>query len=66
MAPDCYHIFKMGNGVFTSICDKPNKIDCKLRVLYEILPIAFLCEKAGGLSSNGEIDLLDIKITSFT
>jgi fructose-1,6-bisphosphatase I len=65
MAPDCYHVFKKGEGVFSSVSDEP-KVTPKLRVLYECLPIAFLCEKAGGLSSNGEISLLDIKITSFT
>mmetsp|Transcript_27955 Transcript_27955/g.26998 ORF Transcript_27955/g.26998 Transcript_27955/m.26998 type:complete len:186 (-) Transcript_27955:55-612(-) len=65
MAPDCYHIFKKGEGVFSSVSDEP-KVGPKLRVLYENLPIAFLCEKAGGLSSNGEISLLDIKVTGFT
>jgi len=65
MAPDCYHVFVKGEGVFSSISAKP-KVDCKLRVLYECLPIAFLCEKAGGLSSNGEISLLDIPIDGYT
>jgi len=65
MAPDCYFIFIKGEGVFTSICALP-KVDAKLRVLYECLPIAFLVEKAGGLSSNGEISLLDIKIEGYT
>lgn len=66
MAPDCYHVFKMGEGIFSSVCDPKNKIESKLRVLYECLPIAFLCEKAGGLSSDGEMNLLDKKITGFT
>lgn len=65
MAPDCYHIFSMGEGVFSSISAKP-KVDCKLRLLYECAPISFLCEKAGGLSSNGEISVLDIKINGYT
>jgi len=64
MAPDCYHVFKKGEGVFSSVSDEP-KVGAKLRVLYECLPIAFLCEKAGGASSNGEISLLDIKITGY-
>jgi len=64
MAPDCYHVFKKGEGVFSSISDEP-KVGAKLRVLYECLPIAFLCEKAGGLSSNGEISLLDIAIDGY-
>jgi len=35
-------------------------------VLYEVLPIAFLCEKAGGMTSNGSISLLDIKIDNYS
>jgi len=65
MAPDCYFIFIKGEGVFSSVAAEP-KVSAKLRVLYECLPIAFLIEKAGGLSSNGEISLLDIKIEGFT
>lgn len=65
MAPDCYHIFVKGEGVFTSVADLP-KVQCKLRLLYECLPIAFLIEKAGGLSSNGEISLMDVKIDGYT
>jgi sedoheptulose-bisphosphatase len=65
MAPDCYHIFKKGEGVFSCISGG-DKVPSKLRVLYECLPIAFLCEKAGGASSNGEISLLDIKIEGYT
>lgn len=34
----------------------------KLRVLYEVGPIAYLIEKAGGKSSDGENSALDIKI----
>lgn len=65
MAPDCYFIFIKGEGVFSSVSSEP-KVTAKLRVLYECLPIAFLIEKAGGLSSNGEISLLDIKVEGFT
>jgi len=65
MAPDCYHVFVKGEGIFSSVSAEP-KVAPKLRVLYECLPIAFLCEKAGGLSSNGEISLMDIKIDGFT
>ena len=65
MAPDCYHIFKKGEGVFTSVADPP-KIGSKLRALYECIPIAFLVEKAGGSSSDGTTSLLDMKITGLT
>ena len=65
MAPDCYHVFIKGEGVFSSV-SAPGKITPKLRLLYECAPIAFLCEKAGGLSSNGETSVLDIKVEGFT
>jgi fructose-1,6-bisphosphatase I len=65
MAPDCYHVFTKGEGIFSSVSAEP-KVGPKLRVLYECLPIAFLCEKAGGLSSNGEICLLDLKVEGYT
>ena len=65
MAPDCYHVFVKGEGVFSSVSAEP-KVGAKLRLLYECAPIAFLCEKAGGLSSNGEISVLDVKVNGFT
>lgn len=42
------------------------KVGAKLRLLYECAPIAFLSEKAGGLSSNGEISVLDVKVNGYT
>ena len=65
MAPDCYHIFAKSEGVFSSVSADP-KVGSKLRLLYECAPIAFLIEKAGGLSSNGEISVLDIKVNGYT
>lgn len=65
MAPDCYHIFSSGEGVFSSVSSEP-KVTPKLRLLYECAPISFLIEKAGGLSSNGEISVLDIKVNGYT
>lgn len=47
MAPDVYHIFHKGEGVFLYPGIKEKKI-AKLRVLYECAPIALLVEKAGG------------------
>jgi sedoheptulose-bisphosphatase len=64
MAPDCYLVFTKGEGVFSSI-SAPPKVGPKLRLLYECDPIAFLTEKAGGLSSNGEMSILDIKVDGF-
>jgi sedoheptulose-bisphosphatase len=37
----------------------------KLRFLYEVAPIAFLIEKAGGKSSDGEKSIMDVKVTGF-
>jgi sedoheptulose-bisphosphatase len=65
MAPDCYHIFTREEGVFSSVSALPN-VDAKLRLLYECAPIAYLIEKAGGLSSNGEMSVLDIKVDGYT
>jgi sedoheptulose-bisphosphatase len=61
MAPDCFHLFKKGEGVFSSVSKK----NPKLRVLYEVLPIAFLTEKAGGKTSDGFQSLMDLKITGY-
>jgi fructose-1,6-bisphosphatase I len=36
----------------------------KLRLMYECNPMAFLIEQAGGLASNGQIPILDVKPTS--
>lgn len=64
MAPDCFHVFMKGEGIFTSV-SKPGKIKPKLRFLYEIAPIAWLCEMAGGASSDGWISILDVKCTGY-
>jgi fructose-1,6-bisphosphatase len=52
-----------GEGVYCSIGSKLQKK--KLRILYECAPIAFLVEKAGGRSSNGEMSLLDVKVDGY-
>ena len=52
MAPDCFHVFMKGEGVFSSV-SFPGKVKPKLRFLYEVAPIAFLAEKCGGSSSDG-------------
>ena len=64
MAPDCFHVFMKGEGIFSSISALP-KIKSKLRFLYEVAPIAFLAEKAGGMSSDGEKCILDVEVTGF-
>lgn len=47
MAPDVFHMFTKGEGVFLYPGIKEKKI-AKLRVLYECAPIGLLVEKAGG------------------
>lgn len=34
----------------------------RLHLIYEIIPVAFLVEKAGGMTSDGEKSVLDIEI----
>ena len=37
----------------------------RLHLIYEILPIAFLIEKAGGKTSNGEHSVLETQIKGY-
>jgi fructose-1,6-bisphosphatase I len=39
----------------------PKKPHGKLRLLYECAPLAFVCEQAGGLASDGTRPILDIE-----
>ena len=56
--PDFHQILSYG-GVFTypALTDKPHG---KLRVLFEVGPMAFIAEKAGGGATNGKSRILDI------
>ena len=47
-APDAAQIMLKGHGIFSNIAS--NKHKAKLRVLYEVGPIAYLIEKAGGIT----------------
>lgn len=53
-------IMVKGKGIFVNPASA--SAPAKLRVLYEVGPIAYLIEKAGGKSSNGENSALDIQI----
>lgn len=64
MAPDCFHVFMKGGGIFSSISYK-DKVPCKLRFLYEIAPISYLCEMAGGMSSDGKKSIMDVAVTNY-
>lgn len=57
--PDINQVLMKGKGLFMypALNDSPNG---KLRLLFELNPMAFLIEQAGGAATNGEIPILDI------
>ncbi|MFC1856214.1 class 1 fructose-bisphosphatase [Thermodesulfobacteriota bacterium] len=61
LVPDINQILLKGEGIFMypALVGAPNG---KLRLLFELYPMAYLIEQAGGSASNGCIDLLDVKI----
>jgi fructose-1,6-bisphosphatase I len=63
MVADVHRIMSRG-GIFMYPWDKrdPDKPG-KLRLMYEANPMAFLVEQAGGMATNGEERILDIKPT---
>lgn len=71
MVPDVYHILVKGKGVFMSVGSEKSK--AKLRLLYELAPIAFLIECCGGVSSTAgktkqhpeAISMLDVQIEQY-
>lgn len=60
MVPDIHQILIKGGGLFSypGAGDKPQG---KLRLAFEVLPFAFIVEKAGGTATDGKQRLLDIK-----
>jgi sedoheptulose-bisphosphatase len=60
MVPDVNQLMVKGKGIFANAASPSAK--AKLRVLYEVAPIGYLIEKAGGKSSDGEKSVLDIEI----
>ena len=57
--PDINQILMKGKGVFMypALNDSP---DGKLRVLFELNPMAFIIVNAGGAASNGHMPILDM------
>ncbi len=57
-----FHRNLLAGGVFAYPADTrdPDKPHGKLRLLYEAIPLAFLAEQAGGRSSDGVQNILDI------
>jgi len=60
MVPDVNQILIQGKGIF--LYPESSSYKSKLRMLYELAPIAYLIEKAGGASSNGQQSILDLEI----
>ena len=61
MVSDVNQIVVKGNGIFANPDSATNPR--KLKLAYEAAPLAFIIEKAGGLSSNGVMSLLEVPIT---
>lgn len=60
LGPDVYQLFVKGHGVF---CNPASSgAPAKLRLAYEVAPIAYLVEAAGGRSSNGKCSALDVAL----
>lgn len=59
MVPDLHQILLKGGGLFSypATTDAPNG---KLRLIFEVLPFAFIFEKAGGRAIDGKTRLLDL------
>jgi len=62
MVPDVYHIFAKSKGVFSNVSSE--KAKAKLRLLYEVAPLGFMVECAGGVTTHEAHDqsVLDIPI----
>ncbi len=60
--PDINQLLIKKGGIFTypALQKEPNG---KLRLLFELQPMAFIVEQAGGLATNGEEDILSLKVT---
>jgi fructose-1,6-bisphosphatase I len=59
--PDINQILIKRGGIFTypALKKTPNG---KLRLLFELQPMAFIIEQAGGMATDGKQDILSIKV----
>ncbi len=57
--PDINQILLKGGGLFTYPASEKNP-NGKLRLLFELNPMGFIIENAGGFASNGKMPILDI------
>eukprot|EP00879_Flechtneria_rotunda_P000048 GHRR01000078.1.p1 GENE.GHRR01000078.1~~GHRR01000078.1.p1 ORF type:complete len:415 (+),score=126.80 GHRR01000078.1:52-1245(+) len=65
MVPDVFQIIVKEKGVFTNVTSPSTK--AKLRILFEVAPLALLVEQAGGASScdGKQVSALDVPINSY-
>ena len=56
--PDVNQLLIKGKGIF--VAPSSPLAPAKLRLLFEVMPMSFLVEKAGGRSSNGRISIMDV------
>jgi fructose-1,6-bisphosphatase I len=59
--PDINQVLIKKGGVFTYPALKKSPKG-KLRLLFELQPMAFIIEQAGGMATNGREDILSIKV----
>lgn len=57
---DVNQLMVKGKGVFSHV--QSENTESELKLLYEVAPLAYLVEKAGGKSSNGKTSVLDVTI----
>src|SRR5215217_306364 len=55
-----FHRNLLGGGIFAYPANKKSPKG-KLRLLYEANPLAFICEQAGGLATDGANRIMDVK-----
>jgi fructose-1,6-bisphosphatase I len=61
--PDINQVIIKRGGVFTYPALKRSP-QGKLRLLFELQPMAYIVEQAGGLATDGKDDILSLKVTS--
>lgn len=62
-AVDCFQIFIKGHGIYIMLDSIAHP--SRLHLLYEIFPIAYLIEKAGGKTSDGSKSVLEVIIKGY-
>lgn len=56
-------MFIKGQGVYSKLDSIAHP--SRLHLIYEIIPVAFLIEKAGGKTSDGDKSVLDVEIKGY-